>query len=123
MLSLMGVLAAIRLAVARVTEERRAIERMVVMTGPIGFAFRTFDALLGVAFACALFVGVVGLFLLGGAPKKYEIDALGGAYTSVLETLEGTARDLRENYCAQADDASRREARCGALAARGGLAG
>lgn len=87
------------------------------MTGPIGFAFRILDATLGFVLMGALLVGALGMLVLGGAPKKYEIDALGGAYTTALETVEGAVRDLRRDYCAQADEGSRREARCDAPSA------
>jgi hypothetical protein len=95
---------------------RRNVQLGAVMTGPIGFAFKLFDALLGIAFMIALFVGGLGMFVFGGAPKQYELDALGGAYAGALATLESTARDMREDYCTRAGDAARREGHCEARA-------
>lgn len=93
-----------------------------LMTGPIAFAFRVFDALLGIVFMAALSLGAIGLFVLGGAPKQYEIDAMGGAYVGVLETVEGAARELKEDYCASAGGAARRDGRCSSAAYGAGTA-
>ena len=80
----------------------------------ISLFFRGVSALVGTALAVLMLAAGVGAFALGGAPKQYEIDALGVAYSNALEAVEGAARDLRQDYCTRADSESQHEARCAA---------
>lgn len=75
------------------------------------------DYAIGVFFALSLLVLGGGFFALGGAPKAYEWQELGGAYTDFLLKVEGSAHDLRVDYCARADVAATRAAKCADLSA------
>lgn len=74
--------------------------------------FLALDYAIGAFFALSVLVIGAGLYALGGAPKRYELQELGGVYTRVLLKLEGSARHLRSNYCADADAETAAAADC-----------
>jgi hypothetical protein len=87
------------------------------MRARLSYLFFLFDYVLGAFFAMsALVIGIL-FFALTGAPKSYEMQALGGAYTDVLAGIEASARTLREDYCARAQAEAAAQAQCGAAPA------
>lgn len=74
--------------------------------------FLALDYAIGVFFALSVLVIGIGLYALGGAPKRYELQELGGVYTNLLLKVEGSARQLRTNYCARADSETAAAADC-----------
>jgi len=84
------------------------------MHARISHIFVFMDYLLGMLLLTAVVAAVVFFFAIGGAPKRYEMDALGGVYANFLSGVEVSARDLREEYCKQADAETREQAKCNA---------
>jgi hypothetical protein len=81
-----------------------------------------FDYAIGMFFAFAILaLGVVGIALTG-MPTSYEKRALGSVYTEFLARVEKSARGLRAEYCATANDVARAEANCPESVANAGAA-
>jgi hypothetical protein len=74
--------------------------------------FLMIDYAIGAFFTMSLLVFGVTFFAITGPVKSYEWKALGGAYTGFLVKLEGSARDLRADYCAHADAEAQAVAQC-----------
>lgn len=74
--------------------------------------FLMIDYALGAFFLMALTVLAVTFFAITGPVKQYEWQALGGAYTDFLFQVEGSARDLRSDFCARADEEAASAAKC-----------
>jgi hypothetical protein len=70
------------------------------------------DYALGAFFLMALTVLGVTFFAITGPIKQYEWQALGGVYTDFLSQVEGSARDLRSDFCARADEEAASAAKC-----------
>jgi hypothetical protein len=74
--------------------------------------FGWLDAIMGMMVTFFVALALAGLYAIGGAPKQYEIDALGGAYVDFLAAVESSARDLRNAYCNEASGEASLAAKC-----------
>jgi len=71
----------------------------------LDYAVGTFAILAIVAFVAAVFI-------ITGAPKPYEMQALGAAYTDVLLKVEQSVHGLRADFCANADAETVAQSKC-----------
>ena len=74
--------------------------------------FMFLDYAVGAFFVLAMMAFAVAVFVITGPPKQYEAQALGAAYTVMLEQVEAGARKLRVSYCEQADADAAAQANC-----------